>query len=186
MSVHKLILEVTDPEDGAYFINKALTRIHGYLHRHGKNNIGLWFQNDTIILYASELIELEQILADNALVHDVNRHIFSAKFEQTDTEITLCKRRRLVNNSDINRKINGIIGYIKAKVKLSSEDIETKRQELLERYKQAKNNVTSDNKYFVIKTREKRFTIWVKPICIQNQDFVRQRFNSYGLLIANY
>ncbi|MDM8565032.1 type I-F CRISPR-associated endoribonuclease Cas6/Csy4 [Candidatus Halobeggiatoa sp. HSG11] len=178
MSVHKLTLEVTDPEDGPYFVNKSLTRIHGYLHRHDKNNIGLYFQRDKIMLYASELSELEQILADEALVHDVRRHIFSAKFEQADAEITLCKRVRTIY--DVQRKVREQIRYIKKEFKLSAEDVETKRRKLLEYYNEQAEN--GSKKYFVIKTKEKRFTIFVKPIHVKSDDFVRQIFNSYGLL----
>ncbi len=178
MPLYKLVLEVTDPEDGAFFINKALTRIHGYLHRYDKSNIGLYFQRNTITLYASELSELEQILADDALIHDVNRHIFSSKFEQTGVEITLCKRIRPV--SDVQRKVRERIHHIKNKFGLGAETIETKRRELLKYYAEQVENVT--HKYFVIKTREKRFTIWVEPVRIQNQDFAKQWFNSYGLI----
>jgi len=181
MPVHKLTLEVTDPEDGAFFVNKALTRIHGYLHNHNKDNIGLWFQADTIILYANELSELEQILADDALIHDVNRHIFTSKFEQTDAEITLCKRIRPV--CDVQRKVRDRIRYIKGKKNkfgMDTEAIEAKRRELLKYY--AKQVEGVKHKYFVIKTTEKRFTIWVKPVRICNDDFAQQKFNSYGLI----
>ncbi|MFK5969544.1 MAG: type I-F CRISPR-associated endoribonuclease Cas6/Csy4 [Candidatus Marithrix sp.] len=178
MSVHKLVLEVTDPEDGAYFVNKALTRIHGYLHRHDKNNIGLYFQRDMIMLYASKLNELERILADEALIHDVNRHIFSAKFEQAEAEITLCKRIRPIY--DVQRKVRNKMRYIKKKFNLISEDIETKRRELLEYYNKRAENASK--KYFVVKTREKRFTIFVKPVRVQNHDFAELKFSSYGLL----
>jgi len=178
MSVHKLVLEVTDPDDDAYFINKSITRIHGYLHRHNKNNIGLYFQRDKIMLYASELSELEKILADDALVHDVNRHIFSAKFEKTDGEITLCKRVRQIY--DVQRKVRERICYIKKEFKLSAEDVETKRRKLLEYYNERAENASK--KYFVVKTTEKRFTIFVKLVRVQNDDFDEQKFNSYGLL----
>jgi len=178
MSVHKLVLEVTDPDDDAYFINKSITRIHGFLHKYDKNNIGLYFQRDKIMLYASELSELERILADEALVHDVNRHIFSAKFEKTDGEITLCKRVRTIY--DVQRKVRERIRYIKKEFKLSAEDVETKRRKLLEYYNERSSSV--DYKYFVIKTREKRFTIFVKPVHVKNQEFTRQIFNSYGLI----
>lgn len=184
MGLAQLTLKATDPEDGAYFINKTLTRIHGYLHRHDKHNIGLNFDAQHIRLYAEDKAELAALLADDAVKFDVERQIFNADWQVIDGTIRLYKRMHPIN--DIKEKARRKIKHLCDKGFIKKDDkkaIENKRRELLTQYK---NHPVSTKKHFIINTQIKRFTIWVLAVHIHSTEFAQKRFNSYGLLSKQY
>jgi hypothetical protein len=180
MSVTQLTLKITDPEDGAFFINKVLTRIHGYLRQQQKDSIGLNFNSQHIYVYAQNKAELDALLANDAIKFDIERQIFSVAWEEINGQIKLCQRVRPLSDVAISRKIRRKIEYLSAKFSLDKIAAEQKRRELVTYYKTKKD--AAFERYFLIKQKDKRFTVWVKTVSVDNADFAGQCFNSYGLI----
>ena len=79
-----LLLKITDPEDGTYFINKALNRLHGYM-RHSNDRFAMIFSRTTITLYSLDENLLQTLLDNKAMAVDIKRGIFTAQISAVTT-----------------------------------------------------------------------------------------------------
>jgi len=188
-----LTLNITDHEDAGYFTNKTLNKLHGYL-RHQQVKLAVFFTIQYIKIYASEQLELEHLLQNEAVSFDIKRHIFTAKITPvTDVEIRVYKR---MHNTvyDVNKKVKQQLDYYQGKITqknknvkqpaLSKQALETIKPTLATYYKE-KQQHQKHRHYFIIKNKDKRFTISVEVRLLKVAAFNQAEFNSYGLIKLN-
>jgi len=178
-----ITLTLDDPEDASYFTNKTLNKLHGYI-QHQQFKLAIFFNRQSIKIYASNVLYLEKLLENEALVFDIRRHIYTATLQPVvDAHIKVFRR---VHNEKtrIQNKVNKQIGYYTKKGFSKKKDkvtLREERQKLKEYFKQnyqQKKGLT----YFIIKNQHKRFTIWLEVREIEVKCFSETQFNSYGLL----
>jgi len=175
-----LTLGITDSEDAGYFTNKTLNKLHGYI-RHQHVKLAIFFTFSSIKIYASEKTELEDLLQNEALSFDIKRHIFSADLQAvSDTEIRVYKRMHDTIHS-VKKKVNKRLGYYKKHFSLSDDALKKIQIERIKQYEK-KQQQQQDRRYFIIKNKDKRFTIWLEVRLLNVADFDKTEFNSYGLL----
>lgn len=175
-----LTLTITDPDDAGYFTNKTLNKLHGYI-RHSKIKLALFFNLRFIKIYASEKSELEELLKNEAVCFDIKRHIFESELTAvTDSQIKVYRRMRDTIDS-VKKKTNKRVSYCKKKYNLDKDSLIEKKNDLL-KYYEKKQKQQKDRSYFIIKNKQKRFTVWVEPRLLQVDDFKTTQFNSYGLI----
>lgn len=179
-----LTLTINDPEDAGYFTNKTLNKLHGYL-RHHPVNFAVFFTTRFIKIYASNKDELADLQQNEAVNYDIKRHIFNADISAvTETRIKVFKRMHDTVFSP-KKKTNERMAYYKKTHQLTKDELEKQKQERLQHYEK-KQQQQENRRYFVIKNREKRFTIWVEIRRIKVSDFIDISFNSYGLLSEHH
>lgn len=188
-----LTLNITDHEDAGYFTNKTLNKLHGYI-RHENIKLAIFFTTQYIKIYASSELELASLLQNEAVSFDIKRHIFTADItEVTDTQIRVFKR---MHNTlyKVNKKVKEQLDYYQGKetVKnkntkqpsLSKEALKEIKPTLIKHY-QKRLQQQKNRHYFIVKNKEKRFTIWVEVRSFKVADFNQTEFNSYGLIQLN-
>jgi len=175
-----LTLSITDSEDAGYFINKTINKLHGYI-RHQQVKLAIFFTLESIKIYASEKIELENLLQNEAVSFDIKRHIFNADLKAvTETDIRVYKRMHDTIHS-VKKKVNKRLKYYKKEFSLSDNALKKIKEEKIEQYEK-KQQQQKNRRYFIIKNKDKRFTIWLEVRSLKVADFNHSEFNSYGLI----
>ena len=198
-----LTLNIDDPDDAAYFINKTLNKIHGYI-QHEAVKLALFFTFKYIKVYSDKKETLLDLLENKAVCFDIKRNIFEAELSTVmDEKILVFKR---IHNIiyDVNKKVKKRINYYvkthynkeenqnKNKAnednqkKLSIQDqseLDEKEKELKVYYKNQRQQQKNEKyPYFIVKNEKHRFTLWIKVQEINVSDFPNMNFNSYGLI----
>ena len=184
-----LTLTITDPEDAGYFTNKTLNKLHGYM-RHHSVKLALFFTLDAINIYAADKVLLDDLLLNEAVCFDVKRHIFKAMISPVETDSILVLKRVHNKIDSVAKKVDKQLTYYyksdennESKFPSTEEIVKDKKKELVTYYKeQQQKQREQQHNYFVIKNKDKTFTIWVKVNRLYIADFATTTFNSYGLL----
>jgi hypothetical protein len=178
-----ITLTLDDPEDANYFINKTLNKLHGYIQNQ-QIKLAIFFNRQSINIYANDASSLETLLKNEALVFDIRRNIYTAKLNTVvDTHIKVFKRVRN-GKTRIKYKVNQQIEYCKRQGFIDKKDnnaLHQERHKLTEDFKN-KYQQKEGLPYFIIKNQDKRFTIWLEVREIAVKCFSDTQFNSYGLL----
>lgn len=175
-----LSLRLTDSDDAGYFTNKALNKLHGYI-RHKAVKLAIFFTLKSIEIYAGEKKELEELCENEAINFDIKRHIFDAEINKVnDSHINVFQRvRDTIYN--LEKTVNEKSSYYKKHFSLNKIEKEEKRKKTSIYYEE-KQQRQKNRRYFIIKNKEKCFTVWLEVRKIKVVDFPQTVFNSYGLL----
>jgi hypothetical protein len=175
-----LTLTLTDSDDAGYFTNKAMNKLHGFIQHHSVK-FAIFFTFESIKIYSSEKSELEDLMKNKAISFDIKRHIFDAEInEAIEPHIKVFKRVR-DTVYDVRKKVNERLFYYKDTLSFNEGKLLEDKKNILKYYEEKQQHQTH-RRYFIIKNKEKRFTLWLEVRQIKVADFSTTAFNSYGLL----